>query len=216
MIQKINISEKFDLITEHFRPKTVMELNGQAFLRGHRHDAGTVDCSLGRLDLPFHLPFYRVMTLAIIIQFCVFITLNSEAEAGPKGCIYAEGMAAFQPIPTTEFQVGSSFDEIHSTLEDRGFPYPKRTVRGRFTFIDNDADDKICPGTFNSYLWHFVEAEGNVRQERTYSGAFGPFFDDGVCRQGLINPMSTTVKNCISTQAEERIGSAENLLKENQ
>lgn len=31
MIQKINISETFDLITEHFRPKTVTELNGQAF-----------------------------------------------------------------------------------------------------------------------------------------------------------------------------------------
>lgn len=31
MIQKINISEKFDLISEHFRPKTVTELNGQAF-----------------------------------------------------------------------------------------------------------------------------------------------------------------------------------------
>lgn len=31
MIQKINITEKFDLITEHFRPKTVTELNGQAF-----------------------------------------------------------------------------------------------------------------------------------------------------------------------------------------
>ncbi len=31
MIQTINISEKFDLVTEHFRPKTVAELNGQTF-----------------------------------------------------------------------------------------------------------------------------------------------------------------------------------------
>lgn len=31
MIDKIDISEKFDLITEHFRPKTVAELNGQTF-----------------------------------------------------------------------------------------------------------------------------------------------------------------------------------------
>ncbi|WP_017930288.1 cupin domain-containing protein [Robiginitomaculum antarcticum] len=31
MIQKINITDKFDLFSEHWRPKTVAEINGQEF-----------------------------------------------------------------------------------------------------------------------------------------------------------------------------------------
>ena len=63
MIDKINIGEKFDLFSEHWRPKIVAELNGQEFklakfqgeypFHAHEHEDEMFFCWKGEFVLDF-------------------------------------------------------------------------------------------------------------------------------------------------------------------
>jgi hypothetical protein len=133
MIQAINISETADLITEPFRRKTVTELSGQAFLREHRHDAGKIDCHLGRLDRPIHGP--DVSALAFRSES---FTMDPPIKSAGEGASLSVGESEGITVPKGT--------RHHSRVENEGWIFliePVGTENNSDTAVDAKDDAPV-------------------------------------------------------------------------